>query len=197
VGSRTVALQEFGLEEDRRTLLVFGGSQGAEALNQAVWSALPGVLARADLQVVHLVGRRNYGLNARRQAEKKTSSGPLIYRAFDYMEHMELAYAVADLALSRAGAGTIAELMATGLPAVLVPFPHATGGHQEKNAKALARTGAVAVVLQREESAAEAVDMALQSIGDTVILERMREAAASATRPGGAEGIARLIEEVT
>ncbi|MHB8893913.1 MAG: UDP-N-acetylglucosamine--N-acetylmuramyl-(pentapeptide) pyrophosphoryl-undecaprenol N-acetylglucosamine transferase, partial [Candidatus Geothermincolia bacterium] len=129
--ARCAALGELGLEDGRKTLLVFGGSQGAEALNEAMWSAVPDIVSHAGLQVIHLVGRKNIGSSAQMEAERAAGDGALLYRTFDYMERMDLAYAVADLALSRAGAGTIAELMAIGLPAVLVPFPHATGGHQE------------------------------------------------------------------
>lgn len=195
--ARAAAMEEFALDPNRTTLLVFGGSQGAEALNEATWSALGRLASRADLQVIHLTGRKNFDSVARIEAERAVEGKGFIYRPFDYMERMDLVYAASDLALSRAGAGTIAELMATGLPAVLVPFPHAAGGHQEKNARALARTGAVAVVMQEGDSADAAFDLAVEKISDAGALEKMRQAAMAATRPDGAKGIARLIEEVT
>lgn len=195
--ARMEAVEEFGLERGRLTLLVFGGSQGAMVLNEALWNTLGGLRRRADLQIVHLVGRKNFQGARRSEAQSLLESEQLVYRPFDYQDRMDLVYAISDLALSRAGAGTIAELMAAGLPAVLVPFPHAAGGHQEKNAKALARTGAVCVVPQDGQSAQAAVDLALETIGDPAALERMKEAVAAATRPDGAKGIADLIEEVT
>jgi len=112
------------------------------------------------------------------------------------MDRMDLAYALADLAVCRAGAGTIAEIMATGVPAVLVPYPHAAG-HQERNARALAETGAVVVVPQVGGSATGAVRRALELLDDDASLALMRKAAEESMRPGGAKGIASLVEEMT
>ena len=154
------ACERFGLELERRTLLLFGGSQGAEALNEALWEVLPRVSGRGDLQVLHLTGKKGYEKRRRLKAEESLAGKPIIYRPIAYLERMDLAYAVCDLAVARAGAGTVAELMAASLPSVLVPFPYATGAHQESNARSVERLGAARVVKQRGDSALDAVEEA-------------------------------------
>lgn len=196
-GARLQAQDELRLDPGRRTLLVFGGSQGAQALNTALWDALPGIADDKGLQIVHLTGKKNLDDPGRLAAEKAVQGSFLIYRAIGYRQDIDLMYAASDLALSRAGAGTIAELMAAGLPAVLVPFPHATGGHQEKNARALEETGAVVVAPQDGASASRALDEALRLIRDEKSLALMRSAAGKATSARGAQGIASIVEELT
>jgi len=190
------ALTTFGLEKDRRTLLVFGGSQGAQAINEALWARVPELTKAAELQVLHMTGKNNFDVPERAAAEAAAAKGQLLYRALPYSERMDLALAVADLALARSGAGTVAELMAAMLPSVLVPYPHATGGHQEKNARALAEKGAVAVIPQKAGSADEAVSFAIGLMDDAEELGAMKEAARAAGGAGGTKGIARLLEEL-
>lgn len=195
--ARAEAFEELGLEGGRKTVLVFGGSQGAEALNEALWRALPGLADREGLQIVHLTGGKNFEREELALAREALDGKAVVYRPLGYLERMDLAYAASDIALSRAGAGTIAELMAIGLPAVLVPFPFATGGHQEKNARALAASGAVRVVPQAGRSADEGVREALRIVQDEGSLSLMKDAAEAVARPGGAKGIAQLLEELT
>ena len=110
----------FGLEPDRPTLLVFGGSQGARRLNEAVVAAAPGLTAQG-IQVLHAAGLRND------DQRPVGSLGPAPYVALPYIDRMDLAYAAADVALCRAGAMTCAELAAVGLPALYVPLPIGNG----------------------------------------------------------------------
>jgi UDP-N-acetylglucosamine--N-acetylmuramyl-(pentapeptide) pyrophosphoryl-undecaprenol N-acetylglucosamine transferase len=117
---RTEARASFGLEPDRPTLLVFGGSQGARRLNEAVVAAAPGLTAQG-IQVLHAAGLRN-------DDQRPTGTlGPAPYVALPYIDRMDLAYAAADVALCRAGAMTCAELAAVGLPALYVPLPIGNG----------------------------------------------------------------------
>jgi len=194
--ARLAAVERFGLERSRKTLLVFGGSQGAQALNTALWRSIPSLQQRKELQVLHVTGPKNFGSSEHEAALGSLEGAPLVYRPYGYMERMDLAYAAADLAVCRSGAGTIAELMAARVPAVLVPFPHATGGHQEKNARALERTGAVTVTSQVDGVADRAIEVAISTLDDAGMLRSMAEAAATTARPDGAKGIVALIEEV-
>lgn len=194
--AKNEATRVFGLDAEKKTLLLFGGSQGAEALNESAWAELAALADRVDVQVVHVTGRKNIEDASLAGFQKEVTGRGLIYRPFPYMDRMDLAYALADLAVCRAGAGTIAEIMATGVPAVLVPYPHAAG-HQERNARALAETGAVVVVPQVGGSATEAVRRALELLDDDASLALMRKAAEESKRPGGAKGIASLVEEMT
>jgi UDP-N-acetylglucosamine--N-acetylmuramyl-(pentapeptide) pyrophosphoryl-undecaprenol N-acetylglucosamine transferase len=130
------ARRELGLSEDKPTLLVFGGSQGAQSINRAVPAAAPGG------QVLHLAGPRD-------QAEVQAAYAAAGVQAsvLAYLDRMELAYAAADLVLCRSGASTLAELVCAKKPAILIPFPHASENHQEANARVLERAGAAKVVL--------------------------------------------------
>lgn len=110
---------------------------------------------------------------------------------------MQDAYSVADLALARAGAGTVAELIAARVPAILVPYPHATGGHQEENARELESKGAAKVVLQAGDVASNAISKALRLLEDDAELEQMHAALSAMSEVSGAKGIAGIVEELT
>ena len=138
-----------GLDAGRPTILVFGGSQGARSLNQLVPEAL--LLAAKDgasFQVLHLPGAKEAKAVAQAYA-----GAPFKAVVLDYLHEMERGYAAADLVVSRAGASTLAELAATGRPALLIPFPAAAAGHQEENASAAARAGAAVCLPERSLSA--------------------------------------------
>ncbi len=135
---REAACRRFGFDPDRITLLVVGGSQGAQGLNTLVCDNLGALTPLADrLQVLHIAGERD----RERVAEGYRRFG-LCARVEAFVTDMELAYRVADAALCRAGGTTIAELAVAGLPAVLVPYPHHRDRHQYENARAFADAGA-------------------------------------------------------
>jgi UDP-N-acetylglucosamine--N-acetylmuramyl-(pentapeptide) pyrophosphoryl-undecaprenol N-acetylglucosamine transferase len=131
---RAEARAEFGLDADRPTLLVFGGSQGARTLNRAGVSAADALTA-AGIQVLHARGPKNTEVTV---PGRPPGSAP--YVVVDYLERMDLAYAAADLALCRAGAVTVAELSAVGLPAAFVPLPIGNG-EQRRNALPVVEAG--------------------------------------------------------
>jgi len=132
-----------GLEAERPTLLVFGGSQGAQTLNRAMEAAARSLLDRG-VQVLHAVGGQN-------EVHVDRHDGDPPYVAMAYIDQMELAYAAADLVLSRSGAMTCAEIAAVGLPAVFVPYPH-SNGEQAVNAEPLVNAGAAVMVRDDELS---------------------------------------------
>jgi UDP-N-acetylglucosamine--N-acetylmuramyl-(pentapeptide) pyrophosphoryl-undecaprenol N-acetylglucosamine transferase len=133
--------RKFGLREDAFTILVVGGSQGAKRLNELVMDMWPST-NDGSTQVLHQVGERNL-------AQCKAAESEL-YHVRAYLD-MPLAVAAADLAISRSGASTISEIMAAGLPSILVPFPFAYADHQKHNAKYLVERGAA--VMCEEASA--------------------------------------------
>ena len=132
VAIRTPARASFGLEPDRTTLLVFGGSLGAQRLNEVI-PRLSGDLAEAGVQVLHVAG-------AGKQVTMREMSGGPRYQVVEYVDHMELAYAAADLVIGRAGANTVSELTALGLPAIYVPLPIGNG-EQRLNAEPVVAAG--------------------------------------------------------
>lgn len=137
--TRASARQHFGLQPDRPTLLVFGGSQGARTVNTALAGAVDELRAKG-IQILHAVGPKNVS-----DARASTSSLPAPYIALPYLERMDLAYAAADLALCRAGAVTCAELSAVGLPAVFVPLPIGNGEQRHNAEPVIAAGGGVLV----------------------------------------------------
>ncbi|WP_030486043.1 undecaprenyldiphospho-muramoylpentapeptide beta-N-acetylglucosaminyltransferase [Nocardioides aequoreus] len=129
---RAEAREHFGLDPDRPTLLVTGGSQGARRLNQAV-AAAAGALAEAGVQVLHVVGPRGEAL-----PERGEGGAPYVVEHF--VSRMDLAYAAADAVLCRAGSNTVTEVSGVGLPAVYVPLPIGNG-EQALNARPVVEAG--------------------------------------------------------
>lgn len=133
------ARRALGLDPARRTVLVFGGSQGARALNLGVGAAMR--KAGVDAQVLHLAGK---GRAEEARAAYEKAGVPA--KVMDYLDDMAAAYAAADVVVCRSGASTLAELAAQRKAAVLVPYPHAAAGHQDANARVFERTGAASRV---------------------------------------------------
>jgi UDP-N-acetylglucosamine--N-acetylmuramyl-(pentapeptide) pyrophosphoryl-undecaprenol N-acetylglucosamine transferase len=184
--------EELELEEARRTVVIFGGSQGALHVDQAAIGACRLMADRADLQVVLITGPAH--LDAIRRATPTASDGILV-RLAGYLDRMDLAYACADLVVARAGATTVAELSVCGLPALLVPYPYATGRHQEANARALQRTGGASIMLDAQLSA-EALAGRIQNLVDhQERLQAMAERSRAFGRPDAAGRLAKLVVE--
>lgn len=194
--ARDEALALFGLEERKKTLFVFGGSQGAEALNIAVWDALEG-LRDSDIQILHATGPRFEEDERIKRAVASLEGARLAYRPLTYIDRMDLAYAAADVAMCRSGAGTVAELVSSGVPSVLVPFPYASGGHQEGNAAQMQKDGTAVFVGQEGSSAEKALEAALELLASDERLDVMRLAIARRRRGSAAKGIVAIIEELS
>ena len=176
----------------RPTVLVFGGSQGAHAINEAVIRCLPVLQREAPgVHIIHQTGERDYNdaLAAYRGLGESAE-------VFKFIEDMPAAFARADLVVCRSGASTVAEIAAAGKPAVFVPFPRAADDHQRVNAEALARAGAAVVV---EESKLEGVWLA-ETISalllDGAQLRRMSDAAREMAHPNAARDIAAMAARV-
>src|SRR6202167_5768132 len=160
------------------TLLVFGGSQGAHAINEAMLRCLPELRRQAPgIHIVHQTGERDYNdALAAYRGLSETGSGESA-EVFKFIEDMPAAFARADLVVCRSGASTVAEITAAGKPAIFVPFPRAADDHQRVNAEALARVVAAVVV---EESKLEGVWLAetiAALLCDARRLQAMSEAA--------------------
>ncbi len=191
---KAAAYEHFDLEPGRHTLVVLGGSQGAAALNQAVRDALPLFSSRDDLQLVHGVGKEKFQDFTSRL---ETPSGGFIYRPFPFIERMDLLYAVADLAVCRAGATTLAELQASGVPSILVPYPFATSGHQEQNALWMERAGAARMVKQEEFNGASLYMTVDGLLGEEAARKAMAKRARQVARPDAASRLADLAVEMS
>jgi UDP-N-acetylglucosamine--N-acetylmuramyl-(pentapeptide) pyrophosphoryl-undecaprenol N-acetylglucosamine transferase len=184
------------LEEERRTVLIFGGSQGALNIDRASVGACRLLSGRADLQIVLITGPAHVETIARALPSDSGKKG-LLVRALGYLDRMELAYACADLVVCRSGATTIAEVTACGLPSLQVPYPYATRGHQEANARALQRAGAGAVLLDEQLSSESLVTRIEALIDHRERLEAMAERSRAYGRPDAGDRLADLVEEAS
>ncbi|NJD69252.1 MAG: undecaprenyldiphospho-muramoylpentapeptide beta-N-acetylglucosaminyltransferase [candidate division NC10 bacterium] len=187
--SRVEAMTRLSLDPDRFTVLIFGGSQGAHRLNQAVMEALPMLTdERERIQFVHATGPRD--LTPVRQGYDAGG-----YRAAvePFFQAMAVAYAAADLCFCRAGAGTVAELCAMGKPSVLVPFPFAASDHQRYNAEALVATGGARRVLDRDLSGTTMAEYIRRHLGDREGLAMMARRARALAKPDAAVRLADLV----
>jgi UDP-N-acetylglucosamine--N-acetylmuramyl-(pentapeptide) pyrophosphoryl-undecaprenol N-acetylglucosamine transferase len=191
---RAEAVDAFGLDPARRTLLVVGGSQGADRLNDAVLASAGRWPDPAGLQVLHVAGRGKHERVAAAWAE--TAAGALEVRCLPFVRRMDLAYALADVALCRSGASTVAELCVAGVPAVLVPYPHAAADEQTANARALADAGAAVLVRDADLDAAELVGRVAPLLAEPRRLETMAAAARALGRRDAAGALARLLLDV-
>lgn len=189
---RDAARQKLGLAPDVPVLLVFGGSRGARSINTAVAGQIEAYLAVA--QVVHITGALDAAQIQARRA-RLPADLQARYHVFDYLhEEMPAALLAADLVVSRAGASVMGEFPAAGLPAVLVPYPHA-GAHQTLNANYLARHGA-AVLVNDADLESMLKETALQRLTNPETLQAMRRAAVALSKPEAADHLAREILEV-
>jgi UDP-N-acetylglucosamine--N-acetylmuramyl-(pentapeptide) pyrophosphoryl-undecaprenol N-acetylglucosamine transferase len=186
------ARRAFDLESGRTTILVTGGSQGALRLDQTIAEAIPLLAGRSDLQLLVLTGKAHEQI----VAAAANAEMELIVRTVPFLERMELALAVADLAVSRAGANTIHELAVCSIPSILVPYPHATDDHQEANARELERAGAAQVYLDREMTAEGLARRVVSVAADGERRAAMAEASAEWAKPDADERVAELVREV-
>ena len=181
---RVRACERFGLDPDEMTILVTGGSSGAQRLNRSFSAAAQAVTARA--QVLHITGRgKETDIAAGAEGER--------YRVIDYVTDIEEAYAAADLVVSRSGAGMVAELAALGLPAVVVPLPIGNG-EQKLNAAAYIESGAFHH-MSDDSFTPDAVRTQIIPLIDAAELARRSEILVSAGVANGADGVADLVEE--
>lgn len=194
---RQAARAALGLSAELPAVLVFGGSKGARSINRALLAILPELLT--ETQVVHISGTLDWPEVEQRRSElagelAQAGASERIerYHAFPYLHgEMGAAFAAADLAVCRAGASTLGELPAFGLPAVLVPYPYAWR-YQRVNAEHLERQGA-AVVLEDSRLNERLLPLVKELLGDRPRLEEMRRAARSLSRPQAAAEIARQL----
>lgn len=183
---RPMAREFFGLDPDRPTVLVFGGSQGAQRLNEAVWGSLS-TLSELPINVLHAVGPR-----AAESATERTARGDLHYVPVPFIDRMDLAYAAADLAVCRSGAMTCGEIAAVGLPAVYVPFPIGNG-EQRFNAEPVVAAGGGRLIDDADFTPAAFQQVVTAVLPDSRLLGEMSQAASAYGVRDGARRLARMV----
>jgi UDP-N-acetylglucosamine--N-acetylmuramyl-(pentapeptide) pyrophosphoryl-undecaprenol N-acetylglucosamine transferase len=171
------------------TLLVFGGSQGSRALNQAMVLALRHLPGRDVLRIVHQTGEAMHAEVGAAYAAAGREDEVL-----SFVDDMEARFAAADLVVSRSGATTCAELTAAGKPSILVPFAKSAGDHQRVNARALEYAGAAHVIEEKQLSGFALADMVMETLEAPERLSAMEDAARRLGRPDAAARVADLLE---
>lgn len=183
-GGRAAARRALGLDPEKPTLVVMGGSQGSLKINNAVATALDRLLA-AGFQILHSVGGRN-----------EMPAAKPGYFPTPYLSKMEMAYSAADVLLARSGAATCHEVVAFGLPAIFVPLPHGNG-EQALNATPLVEVGAALSIDDEKFNGDVLVEQILGLFKDKETLTRMHSAGAQLARLGAASDLAAIVIRVT
>jgi UDP-N-acetylglucosamine--N-acetylmuramyl-(pentapeptide) pyrophosphoryl-undecaprenol N-acetylglucosamine transferase len=196
---RREASASLGLNADLCTMLVTGGSQGAQAINDAVLAALPKLLTiEPPLQIVHQVGEKNFAEYKQQVDALSASSLDLArYHIRPYFDDLATVYAATDLAICRAGAMTIAELGVSGTPAIFVPYPYAAQDHQTHNARFVEAKGAAIVIMQQELSAQRLFETVQTLLGDRAKLGSMRAAMKALGKPDAAASLAVQLKQLS
>lgn len=186
------ARRALGLDPEGPVLLVVGGSQGAQVLNQVLLEVVEGVVEERlrrppGLQLLWSTGPRNFQEVQRRLAKL---GSPAWVRIFGFLDDMASALRAATLAVSRAGAITTSEFLAWGVPSILVPLPSSAGGHQARNAESLAKAGVALWIPQPELTSRRLWDAVLELVDHPTTLEAMRTRALARARPRAGREIA-------
>jgi UDP-N-acetylglucosamine--N-acetylmuramyl-(pentapeptide) pyrophosphoryl-undecaprenol N-acetylglucosamine transferase len=175
-------------DSSKPTLLVFGGSQGAHTINQAMIQSLPALLKQLPgIHIIHQTGERDYN-----DAQAAYGNAGVAAEVYPFISDMPAFFARADLVLCRSGASTVAEIAAAGKPAAFVPFPRAADDHQRVNAQALERVGAAVVLEETRLNDIWLVDTLCALLTDPARLARMSQAARTLAHPNAAHDIATM-----
>ena len=188
---RASARRLLELDPEGPVVLIFGGSRGASRLNDAAIGGAEKLL-EAGAEVIHSTGSADY----ERVKEALAGMDGARYKIFPYITDMADAYAAADLVISRAGASTVAEVTARGLASVLIPYPYATGRHQDANARVLKNAGAARVVPDEELTPERLASEVSSLLMDRKALDRMKSAAKGLGKPDAARRLADLVKRV-
>jgi UDP-N-acetylglucosamine--N-acetylmuramyl-(pentapeptide) pyrophosphoryl-undecaprenol N-acetylglucosamine transferase len=174
------------------TLLVFGGSQGARAINQAMMRSLPELTRRLPgLHVIHQTGERDYN-----EVQAAYAGSAISAEVHKFIDDMPAFFARADLVLCRSGASTVAEIAAAGKPAIFVPFPLAADDHQRRNAEAMEQANAAVVLEETRLDEVWLVDTICALLDDPSRLAKMSDAARAMSHPNASKEIAELAAKV-
>ena len=185
------ALEYFGLQGGKPVILLVGGSLGTRTLNNAVLRWLDEVVAKQEIQLIWQTGKY---YEAGLDEQLKGRELPGVWRGA-FIERMDLAFAAADVVVSRAGASTVSELCLVGLPTIFVPSPNVSEDHQTKNARALSSVGA-ALLIRDAEAVERVIPEAAALAADTEKREVMRKNILDLGIPDSAERVVQEVEAV-
>ena len=181
-------LKEFNFKNNSKTIFLFGGSQGSAYLNQMM-SKVAKTISSAGIQILWQTGDLEY-------LKYKSMESDNI-RIVPFVNNMADAYAISDLLVCRSGALTLAEITVCGKPAILIPFPHAAGDHQKKNAESLVKSGAAQILFEKSLTSKTLIHSIMNLIHNKEKLDEMVIASQKLGRPGATNDIVDHILEKT
>lgn len=184
---REIAYSHFGLQPNHKTLLVIGGSLGAKTINESIEAGLK-MIIDSGYQVLWQTGKPYF---ERAKAALKALNSPYA-QAFDFIYEMDLAYSMADVVISRAGALSVSELCLVAKPVILVPFPFASEDHQTKNAMSLVEKNA-ALLVKDKDAREELIQSALRLLQDAYKQKELSENIKKLAKPNAAQAIAETV----
>ena len=191
LADRTSSRDSLGLDISEKLVVVMGGSQGARPINDAAVEMLGGIYKDGDFKLIFAPGKRHYVAVSSVITNKfKNVEIP------SYIYDADIVYSAADLIINRAGASTISEIAALGVPSILIPSPYVAENHQEKNARALEANGGCVVLKDNELNGQVLYDNIMEIISDDNKVKSMREAAASVGIRDASEKLAVLFDEL-
>jgi UDP-N-acetylglucosamine--N-acetylmuramyl-(pentapeptide) pyrophosphoryl-undecaprenol N-acetylglucosamine transferase len=178
--------------DNRFTILVTGGSQGAMAINRAFLAAFEILKEEGkDFHVIHQTGHRDFDLIAGKY-EKRGFQGNIT----PFIEDMLKAYSQADIFVGRSGAGTVFELAALGKPSILIPYPHAANHHQEANARVLVKAGGAEMLPEHDLNGKSLAELLLKYMEDRAALKAMGDRVLKVSKPDAAKSIVHNLERM-
>lgn len=187
--------KKFGLDPNKKTVLITGGSRGARTINRVCALALSGMLASENVQVIFITGKNGY---VETSLLIKESDGALLSNErlcfLEYSHDMPHALAAADVIIGRAGATFLAEIASCGLPGILVPYPYASDNHQQFNAQAVVDAGGGEMILDDEMTVPKLLAALKKFLEDDAYYESKKKGMASLARPDALNDIMMLVE---
>lgn len=193
--SRAEGRVYLGIPDSATILLVFGGSRGAKHLNEAIAAMKDALLAQDNLHIVHVTGSRDFDYIAEKLNLDDEEATRWHLKAYE--SKMGLALAACDVTVCRAGATSLAELAALSKPALLVPYPHARGGHQELNAAFYVEVGAATMIKDDEIDTSRFSDELLNLVSNSGLRAKMEAAANSLGAKNACERLAEIVERIS
>lgn len=193
-GNKQAGRSFLGVGEDKQIVLIFGGSRGARAINEAVLACVDRFAALAKAHIVYVTGEVHY--ESVMAALQKKGEIPANLSVLPFVHNMPDVLAATHVLVGRAGASTLAEITALGVPAILIPSPYVTNNHQEKNARGLERAGAAKVIVERDLNAERLFAELSDLLTDQNKWEQMRNSSLSLGMPQAAATIVESLREI-
>lgn len=192
---RNKALKDLSLSSEKKTLIVMGGSQGAQSINNAVLNSVQKLVVENSIQVIHQTGKKNYEEYIEKLEQVWPDYSNYCYIPRPYFDNMPEILAISDIAVSRAGSMSISELNIIGLPSILVPYPYAAADHQRFNAKSMEKQSASIYLEDAECNAENLIRIISDLFTNPQKLEQMKLKNLQIAKPEATDNLVGILKE--